>query len=440
MSAAGLFTPRRAASVVLIAGFCVMLAMNAPGQMSYDSVVQLADGRTGFYNSWHPPVMAWLLGLLDFLLPGTLLFLIFQSLLLLASLLTLLWMRPRGWGAVLVALLVVLTPQWLLYQGEIWKDILFADAAIAGFAALALAAQHGRAAWLIASVLLLALAAATRQNGMVLLPVAAGALALIARRGGKSGWVHGAGFLLAGLGLAAAASLTLAGRGDGGDGAQAEIRFGQSYDLAGALARDPGLRLPALAAADPKLDALLRGRGARLYSPLHTDAFAADTRIGDGLVAAPQGAISRAWRELVLDHTLLYLRTRLAAFGAVLRTPDSFVCHFASVGIDGPPALLKSLGLTARIRPQDQALGDYARLFFATPVYAHLAWGILALILLVLLLRRGGAADLAVAALLTGALLFTLSFVIISLACDYRYLVFLDLSAMAAAIYAISVK
>ena len=128
-------TARRIASAILLAGFAAMLAMNAPGQLSYDSVSQLADGRAGFYNSWHPPVMAWLLGLFDRLVPGTLLFLIFQGLLLLARC----W-RCCGWSraagrSVLVAAAIVLTPQWLLYQGEIWKDILFADAAIAGFAA-----------------------------------------------------------------------------------------------------------------------------------------------------------------------------------------------------------------------------------------------------------------------------------------------------------------
>ena len=62
-------------------GFGTMLALNAPGQISYDSVTQLADGRTGHYNSWHPPLMAFLLGVFDRLVPGTLLFLLFQSLL-----------------------------------------------------------------------------------------------------------------------------------------------------------------------------------------------------------------------------------------------------------------------------------------------------------------------------------------------------------------------
>ena len=89
-------TPRRIASAILLAGFAAMLALNAPGQMTYDSVMQLADGRRGFYDSWHPPVMAWLLGLFDAAVPGTLLFLVFQSTLLLFALLAFLWTRPRA--------------------------------------------------------------------------------------------------------------------------------------------------------------------------------------------------------------------------------------------------------------------------------------------------------------------------------------------------------
>jgi hypothetical protein len=430
-------TPRRVASGVLLAGLAAMLAMNAPGQMSYDSVTQLADGRSTLYNSWHPPVMAFLLGLFDALVPGTLLFLIFQSLLLLAAMLALLGLQRRGWASVGVAAAIILTPQWLLFQGQIWKDVLFTDAAIAGFAALAIFAQQGRMPWLILSGLLLTLATATRQNGAVLLPAAAVALAFIARRAGKSGWVHGLCFLLATMGLGAGINLALTARGDGGDGAKAQLRLGQSYDLAGALARDPRLPLPSLAMADPKLNALLRSRGTALYSPLRNDPFAADPQISRALAEAPDGAIAGAWRSLVLDHPLLYLRTRLAVFDAVLRTPDSQACHFWYAGVDGPAGLLRQLGLTARIRPQDRALTGYAQLFAATPVYSHLAWGTLALILLAVLLRRGAPADLAVAGLLTGALLFVLTFVIISIACDYRYLVFLDLSAMAALLYTV---
>ena len=426
-------TGRRIASAILIAGFGVMLAMNAPGQLSYDSVAQLADARAGLYNSWHPPVMDWLLGLFDSLVPGTLLFLIFQSLLLLLALLALLWLQRRGWRSVVLAAAIVLTPQWLLFQGEIWKDILFADATIAGFAALAIYAQTRSRAGLVMSVLLLALAASTRQNGLVVLPVAAVSAGLAARRHDASAWRHGVLFLLATLALAGGLNLALASRTDGGDGASAELRRGQTYDLAGALAREPSLALSLQ--SDPELDRLLRTRGRSLYSPLQSDSFAADPGINQALANAPDGAISGAWRTLVLGHPLLYFRTRWADFVAVVTNPDPVICHWISIGVTGPPARLKQLGLTAGIRQQDRLLADYGRAFFATPVYSHLAWGALALVLIAILMRRGGSADLVMSGLLAAALLFAMTFLIVSIACDYRYLVFLDLSVMASALY-----
>jgi hypothetical protein len=45
--AAARTTPRRLATLILLAGFAAMLVLNAPGQLSYDSVTQLADGRSG---------------------------------------------------------------------------------------------------------------------------------------------------------------------------------------------------------------------------------------------------------------------------------------------------------------------------------------------------------------------------------------------------------
>lgn len=429
-------TRRITAAAVLITGFGAMLALNAPGQLTYDSVVQLAGGRGGFYDSWHPPVMAFLLGLFDRLLPGTLLFLIFQSALLLAGLLAILWLRPRNWATVAVALAMVLTPQWLLYQGEIWKDILFSTCAIAGFAGLALFARDGRRLWLAVSGALLVLAAATRQNGLALLPMAAVTLGLIARRQARSGWRHGVTFLLVTLAGTATVALALMARGDGGNGARMQIRVAQTYDLAGALARDPSLALPELRRGAPALESQLRQRVPALYTPLHNDPLADDPAISRAISAAPAGVISGQWQALILGHSLLYLQSRIAVFGATLMTPDPVQCHFAPVGVDGPPEEMRALGLTPRIRPQDQALADYARLFFHTPIFSHLAWGGLALLLLAGLARRGEPSDIAIAGLLAGALLFTASFAVLSIACDYRYLVFLDFAAMAGALHA----
>jgi hypothetical protein len=286
---------------------------------------------------------------------------------------------------------------------------------------------------LVLAAVLLALAASTRQNGLVLVPVAAVTAGLIAWRRSRFSWRHGVLFLLATLVLAAALNFALASRTDGGDGASAELRLGQTYDLAGALARDPGLRLPL--AADPELDRLLHTRARALYTPLRNDPMAADPAISQALADAPDGAIAQAWQTLVRDHPGLYLQTRWADFAAVLTTPDRIACHLASAGVSGPPDKLKQLGLKGGVRPQDQTLVDYARVFVATPALFHPAWGVLALVLLIILVRRGEPGDLAMAGLLAAALLFTMTFAIISIACDYRYLVFLDLSAMAALLY-----
>ena len=71
---------------VIFAGFVFSLAANLPGHMSYDSVIQLVEGRTGAYAGWHPPVTSWLLGALDAVLPGTALFVVIDALLIYGSL------------------------------------------------------------------------------------------------------------------------------------------------------------------------------------------------------------------------------------------------------------------------------------------------------------------------------------------------------------------
>ena len=241
--------PNTAVVAFILAVFMATVALSWPGHLSYDSTLQLHQGRTALYNNWHPPVMAWLLGLDDALVPGAGLFVVFDCLLAFGALLSLLALKPgRATAATaLIALCVVLSPQLVIYQGLVWKDVLFADSAVAGFAALAHAANGWSAAWrrnlwLAASGLLLLLAALTRQNGAILLPVAGGALCWIAVVNG-TGWgkaaAMAAGFLallIVGV-MSATALLNL--RSDGNPGTDEQIRLLQVYDLAGAVARQP---------------------------------------------------------------------------------------------------------------------------------------------------------------------------------------------------------
>ena len=82
-------------AAVIAAAFGFSLAVNLPGHLSYDSVIQLYEGRFAAYNGWHPPVMSWLLGLSDALAPGTALFVIFDTALLYGATLSLIFIQKR---------------------------------------------------------------------------------------------------------------------------------------------------------------------------------------------------------------------------------------------------------------------------------------------------------------------------------------------------------
>ena len=437
--------PARATGLILLIGFAAIVAVNWPGHLSYDSILQLLQGRTGLYNTWHPPVMAWLLGLGDALVPGTGLFVAFDAALGFGALAGVLLLAPgrAGWPAAVAALAIALSPQMLIYQGIVWKDVLFADAAVAGFVCLAQAAAQwrlARARWalLAASFLLLGLAALTRQNGTVLLPFAGAALGWIAAREGRSrigAALLGGGFFLGLLAFVFGASALLSLRSDGESGPTEQFHLLEVYDLAGAVAREPDFPLAALAEDDPDLERVLRNESARFYTPVRNDPLASAPDMQKPLEALDQDALGADWRELVLHHPWLYLKIRAADFGWVAFTPDIVICRPIFTGIDGPAPQMKALGLPGRRDARDLALADYGKAFFDTPMLSHIPFAVVAATGIWLLLRRRRQADIAMAAMLGAGLAFAVSFFPIAISCDYRYLYGLDLSALAGLLY-----
>jgi hypothetical protein len=433
---------RLAAAAVLAVGCIASLALSWPGQLSWDSVMQLHDGRSGHYNPWHPPVMAWMLGLFDALVPGTGLFIVFDTALFFASFASLLWLARRPyWLAVPIAAICALLPQIFVYQGIVWKDVLFADAAVAGFVCLAHAAsrwQQRRWLFLIAAFACLALATLARQNGIVALIFGLAALVFVARRNGlrwSASFVLGAGTAAAVSIVLLVANILLEMRTEDAWSAPAQIRLLQLYDLVGEVKRDPGLKLETLVSANPELPPLIRSDGVRLYTPIRNDTLVADQHLLSALAATPPAAGSAQWFDAIVGHPGDYLDVRAEVFRWVLLTPDVNQCMPYITGVTGPPQYLKELGVARPFRPQDRALGNYAAMFLPTPLYSHATYAILALAVLIFLIWRRSPADIAMAAMLSGALVFTACFFAISIACDYRYLLFLDLSAMTALFY-----
>ena len=116
-------------------------------------------------------------------------------------------------------------------------------------------------------------------------------------------------------------------------------------------------------------------------------------------------------------------------------TPKIDSCLPLFVGVSGPENLTTALQIPPITEPSDRALYNYGSWFLDTPLFSHITFGLIALVCAGVLLWRREAADVVIAALLLSALAFAGSFTLISIACDYRYLYFVDLAAAAGLLY-----
>ncbi|CAN7559939.1 hypothetical protein LJR225_004106 [Phenylobacterium sp. LjRoot225] len=439
---------RSAYLAALAAGWAAMLVINLPGHLSVDSVLELYEGRFRVRQSWAPSFYAWVLGAFDGIRRGTGLYVAASGLLLFATLASFAWLRTRvsRW-AVIAAVLFSLSPLVLIYQAIVWKDVLFANAAVAGMASLAWALRDWegrRARWLRlgAALALFAAAALLRQNGIVVGVAAAAALGWARARTQvdgrwRRGLVWGLGALAAIVAVSHGLNLATQPRQGvvAGDGMAEGMRVLQTYDLLGAVALDPAFPLTAVSRAAPEAAATVRRLAPRYWSAERTDFTDAQPELAEAVAAVPAAALAADWRALILQHPGLYLRERSAVFAWVFLTPRIDRCLPICLGVQGSREHLAALGLSRRWSGHESRLLAYNDAFTPTPAYSHLAYALLALgVGLVLLLRRDPA-DLPMIALMASALGFAASFFAISIACDYRYLYFLDLAAMAGLIY-----
>ncbi len=114
-----------------------------PGYISYDAIDQLNQAREGVFRDWHPPLMAFLWGGLDRVLPGPGLMLLWQNLMFWGGL-GLLSARVKGWYGVLMIPAVGLFPAIFASLGTIWKDSALAAALLLAVGILSRGEQHRR--------------------------------------------------------------------------------------------------------------------------------------------------------------------------------------------------------------------------------------------------------------------------------------------------------
>jgi len=118
---------RRLGPVVVLAGvWGLFVAYSWPGFMSYDSVKQLVQARSGALGNWHPPLMAWLWSMLDAIVAGPALMLLLQTGLFVIGLYAVLRRYAAPMRAAVAASIVFVFPPVFAPLSVIWKDSLMA--------------------------------------------------------------------------------------------------------------------------------------------------------------------------------------------------------------------------------------------------------------------------------------------------------------------------
>lgn len=155
---------------ICAAGWLGFLIYAYPGYMSYDSVVQLLQARSGFYNDGHPPMMSALWALTDWIVAGPLGMLLVQSACFVAGAYLVFRRCMPGRAAAIATVALLWFPPIAVVLAVIWKDSQMVAYLLLGTGLLLLPSRGARLAGLAA----LLLATAMRHNAFAMtLPIIA---------------------------------------------------------------------------------------------------------------------------------------------------------------------------------------------------------------------------------------------------------------------------
>jgi len=300
---------RFAPAAILAAAWGLLIGFAWPGFMTWDSVNQLSQARSGNYGNWHPPIMAWLWSVLDARLAGPGLMLILQTGLFMIGLYAVIRRYAPRMQASAIAAVVLLFPPVFGPLLAIWKDSLMAALLLCGVAGLTSAARAPRLlAWLA-----LVVVAALRHNAPILVVPLTILLVPYAPR--WPSWRRRA--LGAGLGLGVSLAGMLVSRA---------LTRVDEHPFANMIAM-PDLA-SVIASADPMSDAEVRTLVEDVHLVVATDIQAhlrsldatqadytslglGDQRVFDLVTTdAQSSAMVRAWRRAMLEHPGTYLAHR----------------------------------------------------------------------------------------------------------------------------------
>jgi hypothetical protein len=415
--------PQAASAACLLA---LSLALFWPGIALYDSVDQYRQILSGAYEDWHPPVMARLWSLFQPWWPGTAPMLVVQ--------LGLYWLgigliaaacarrgRPGAGWAILAAGALLFASCWM---GAILKDaqMVGAMAAALGIIGWFRIAERPLPLWAgAAALLLLVYAVLVRANAVfAIAPLVFG---LFGWAGISGRWKRAAATLaLAILLILVSPIVNHDLLGAESSGVEKSLLV---YDIGGIGARTgaaPAAGLPGTGWATLKRD--------HCYSPVEWDALGEDPCAGAALMKLPTSQVAHLWLAAALGHPLAYAEHRLAHFDTTMRLVVPAGLAHAISPVDPQP---NRLGLGDRPGPALAWFHAVALECAALPTSWPAFWLALDLVAFWAAARAapGPFRDLAFALALS-ALTMGASFLVVSIASDFRYHLWTMLAAMLA--------
>ena len=310
-------TPRQ----ILVAGWLGFLLYAYPGYMSYDSVYQLGEARSGHFSDGHPPAMAELWRLVDGVIRGPVGMLLIQSTCFLLGVYLLFVRRMRPRTAALAAVGVLWFPPVAGLMAVIWKDSQMTAFMVLG-TALMLDERRARKLFGLA---LLSLGTAMRHNALVMtFPLV---VILFTWKPGLRFWKRHA--------LAFAAWIAVTGTAQLVDRVLTDEQRHIWVDSIALCDITSTLRYVQPTIPDDQLRKELEGTPVIPTSDLH--AHTRGEPLGGGVdplwntayafFAIPKNeaertAVVRAWRTIVFSHLDAYLTYRFEVFRRVLQLTD----------------------------------------------------------------------------------------------------------------------
>lgn len=422
--------------LLLLVWLGCMLLLNLPGHLSLDSLVQIAEGQRGVFESWNPVFISIVFGQLSAWAGNPGILVLISAITLILSVRTIVHsVAPVTRLAAVVVAVLLFMPVLLIYPAIVWKDVWFAHACLAAFALMCRIRPDASMAQSLLTRLavlsLLAFATLSRQTGILVSAVAcvgmAGFLPLWRRR---DVWVT----ITANSSLNILVLLTLSSLLTGLSQLAVEQRSGSpvetgvlllaTYDIAGILNREPDASLKRFEAAGVET-APIRKAAQETYRADRIDWL--QWPQSHAFVHMPRGQLYGQLLDLVQEHPGAYLGHRLEVYWWLLGLRQVERCAPVYLGFEVGP-LAQAAGVRQVPTTHAAGLHSYARRFFDSPLFMPAAWAVVSIAVLAIMLRRGWILH-PVAVMQAAGLAYLLSYAPIAIACDFRYTYFSTLSA-----------